>query len=130
MREQEAINKLIDFIGHPEWNDLHVFAVIVISNCLEDTESVEVSCFLQLRKNTCSDDADADSNAEDNDKIDDDGDNDGHESKFRGRLFFWIVLARNWNFCVKIEQIPWYFLGFHAKHRLSAIFCVISNTFS
>ena len=42
MRELEGINKLIDFIGNPEWSDLHVFAVMVIANCLEDTESVEV----------------------------------------------------------------------------------------
>ena len=42
LRELEAINRLIDFIGHPEWNDLHVYAVMVISNCLEDVESVEV----------------------------------------------------------------------------------------
>ena len=43
LRELEAINRLIDFIGHPEWNDLHVYAVMVISNCLEDVESVEVN---------------------------------------------------------------------------------------
>ncbi len=43
LRELEGINKLINFIGHPEWSDLHVFAVMVISNCLEDTESMEVN---------------------------------------------------------------------------------------
>jgi len=42
LRELEAINKLIEFIGKPEWSDLHVFAVIVLANCLEDTESMEV----------------------------------------------------------------------------------------
>ena len=43
MRELEGINKCIDFIGNPEWADLHVLAVMVIANCLEDYESVEVS---------------------------------------------------------------------------------------
>ncbi|KAK2168768.1 hypothetical protein LSH36_14g03039 [Paralvinella palmiformis] len=42
LRELEAINKLIEFIGKPEWSDLHVFAVIVLANCLEDTESMEM----------------------------------------------------------------------------------------
>ena len=42
LRELEAMNRLIDFIGHPEWSDMHVFAVMVISNCLEDPESIEV----------------------------------------------------------------------------------------
>ena len=42
MRDLEGIAKLIDFIGRPEWSDLHVFAVIVLSNCLEDRECMEV----------------------------------------------------------------------------------------
>merc|ERR1712150_42776 len=41
-RELEAINSMINFVGKPEWNDLHVFAVCVISNCLEDQESLEM----------------------------------------------------------------------------------------
>jgi hypothetical protein len=42
MREQEGVDKIIRFIGRPEFNDLHVFAVMVLSNCLEDTETMEV----------------------------------------------------------------------------------------
>ena len=42
LRDMEAINKMIDLVGRPELNDLHVFAIMVISNCLEDTESMEV----------------------------------------------------------------------------------------
>jgi len=48
LRELEAINKLINFIGRPEWNDLHVYAVMVVSNCLEDVESMEVSVHYKL----------------------------------------------------------------------------------
>lgn len=33
---------LVDFVAHPEWNDLHVMAVMVLSNLLEDLESLEV----------------------------------------------------------------------------------------
>ncbi|XP_053398836.1 armadillo repeat-containing protein 3-like isoform X11 [Mercenaria mercenaria] len=42
LRELEAISKLIDFVAHPEWNDLHVMAVMVLSNLLEDLESLEL----------------------------------------------------------------------------------------
>ena len=42
LRELDATGRLIDFIGKPEFNDLHVFAVVVLANCLEDTETVEV----------------------------------------------------------------------------------------
>lgn len=42
LRELEAITKLIDFVAHPEWNDLHVMAVMVLSNLLEDVESLEL----------------------------------------------------------------------------------------
>jgi len=42
LRELEAMSKLVDFIAHPEWNDLHVMAVMVLSNLLEDNESLEV----------------------------------------------------------------------------------------
>ncbi|XP_067661533.1 armadillo repeat-containing protein 3-like [Haliotis asinina] len=41
LRELEAISHLINFLAHPEWNDLHVMAVIVLSNLLEDVESLE-----------------------------------------------------------------------------------------
>ena len=44
LREMEGVNKLIEFIGRPEFNDLHVYAVTVLSNCLEDFETMEV-CF-------------------------------------------------------------------------------------
>ncbi|KAI0234081.1 Armadillo repeat-containing protein 3 [Lamellibrachia satsuma] len=42
LREMEGVNRLIDFIGRPEYNDLHVYAVTVLSNCLEDFETMEV----------------------------------------------------------------------------------------
>ena len=42
LRELEAMSLLIDFVAHPEWNDLHVMAVMVLSNLLEDIESLEV----------------------------------------------------------------------------------------
>ena len=47
IRELEGITKLIDFVAHPEWNDLHVIAVMVLSNLLEDIESLEVG-FINL----------------------------------------------------------------------------------
>ncbi|XP_062608563.1 armadillo repeat-containing protein 3-like isoform X1 [Saccostrea cucullata] len=42
LRELEAMTKLVDFVAHPEWNDLHVMAVMVLSNLLEDLESLEL----------------------------------------------------------------------------------------
>lgn len=42
IRELEGVSRLIDFVAHPEWNDLHVQAVMVLSSLLEDTESLEV----------------------------------------------------------------------------------------
>ncbi|XP_022325530.2 armadillo repeat-containing protein 3-like isoform X1 [Crassostrea virginica] len=42
LRELEAMSLLIDFVAHPEWNDLHVMAVMVLSNLLEDIESLEL----------------------------------------------------------------------------------------
>ena len=59
LRELEGINKLINFIGRPEWSDLHVFAVMVLSNCLEDPENMEVflkqqaKVYLQLLNYSC-----------------------------------------------------------------------------
>ena len=41
-REMDGLTKMVSFIGNPEYASLHVFAVIVLSNCLEDLESVEV----------------------------------------------------------------------------------------
>jgi hypothetical protein len=38
---------LVDFVAHPEWNDLHVMAVMVLSNLLEDLESLEVFISVQ-----------------------------------------------------------------------------------
>lgn len=48
MRELEGVDKLIRFIGRPEYSDLHVFAVMVLSNCLEDTETMEVPTTVHL----------------------------------------------------------------------------------
>ncbi|ESP02130.1 hypothetical protein LOTGIDRAFT_111572, partial [Lottia gigantea] len=41
LRELEAISKLINFLAHPDWHDLHVMSVMVISSLLEDKESLE-----------------------------------------------------------------------------------------
>ena len=41
-REMDGLTKMVSFIGNPEYASLHVLAVIVLSNCLEDLESVEV----------------------------------------------------------------------------------------
>ncbi|XP_021356632.1 armadillo repeat-containing protein 3-like isoform X1 [Mizuhopecten yessoensis] len=41
LRELEAMSRLIDFVAKPELNDLHVMAVMVLSNLLEDLESLE-----------------------------------------------------------------------------------------
>ena len=47
------MTKLIDFVAHPECNDLHVMAVMVLANLLEDLESLEVNkvyshCYARL----------------------------------------------------------------------------------
>ena len=42
LRDLDGVNRLIDFIGRPEFSDLHVYAVAVLSNCLEDFETMEV----------------------------------------------------------------------------------------
>ncbi|XP_048777084.1 armadillo repeat-containing protein 3-like isoform X5 [Ostrea edulis] len=42
LRDLEAMTVLVDFVAHPEWNDLHVMAVMVLSNLLEDLESLEL----------------------------------------------------------------------------------------
>ncbi|ELT95018.1 hypothetical protein CAPTEDRAFT_165326 [Capitella teleta] len=42
MRELEGVDRIIRFIGCPNYSDLHVFAVMVLSNCLEDTETMEL----------------------------------------------------------------------------------------
>lgn len=50
-REMDGLTKMVSFIGNPEYASLHVFAVIVLSNCLEDLESVEVRyacCVLKI----------------------------------------------------------------------------------
>lgn len=41
LRELDILNILVDIVGHHEWPDLHVMAVMVLSNMLEDMESVE-----------------------------------------------------------------------------------------
>jgi len=45
-REIDGLTQMVQFIGNSEYKDLHVLAVIVLSNCLEDIESVEVSGLL------------------------------------------------------------------------------------
>lgn len=42
LRDLDGINKLIEFLTHSEWSDLHVMVVMVLSNLLEDIESLEV----------------------------------------------------------------------------------------
>ena len=41
-RDRGGLDKLIAFLGNEEFNDLHVHALAVVSNCLEDTESLEL----------------------------------------------------------------------------------------
>ncbi|CAH1777612.1 unnamed protein product [Owenia fusiformis] len=41
LRELEVLREFIEFVGKPEYNDLHVHALHVLSNCLEDPESME-----------------------------------------------------------------------------------------
>lgn len=41
LRELEALNVLINFVGKPEYNDLHVHALHALSNCLEEHESMK-----------------------------------------------------------------------------------------
>lgn len=42
LRDMDGLTQLVAFIGNSEYADLHVFAVMVLSNCLEDLESIEV----------------------------------------------------------------------------------------
>ncbi|KAK3779638.1 hypothetical protein RRG08_040361 [Elysia crispata] len=42
LREIEAIGRLLDVLATPTLNDLHVMVVMVLSNLLEDTESLEL----------------------------------------------------------------------------------------
>ncbi|XP_012938913.1 armadillo repeat-containing protein 3 isoform X2 [Aplysia californica] len=42
LRELEAITKLLDVLAQPTLSDLHVMVVMVLSNLLEDTESLEL----------------------------------------------------------------------------------------
>ncbi|XP_036364292.1 armadillo repeat-containing protein 3-like isoform X1 [Octopus sinensis] len=41
LRELDIVNKMIFLIGHPDWPDLHIMAVMVLSNMMEDIETVE-----------------------------------------------------------------------------------------
>ncbi|XP_076446526.1 armadillo repeat-containing protein 3-like isoform X2 [Babylonia areolata] len=41
MRELDGISKLLDFLGRPEWQDLHIMVIMVIASMLEDQESLE-----------------------------------------------------------------------------------------
>ncbi|XP_059157772.1 armadillo repeat-containing protein 3-like [Physella acuta] len=42
LREIDAISKLLDILAQPTLNDLHVMVVMVLSNLLEDPESLEL----------------------------------------------------------------------------------------
>lgn len=42
LRELEGLEKLVDFVGNKEYEDLHVQALQVLSNCLQDVESMQV----------------------------------------------------------------------------------------
>lgn len=42
LRELEGLERLVEFIGTKEFEDLHVHALLVLSNCLEDVESLEL----------------------------------------------------------------------------------------
>ncbi|KAJ7393398.1 Armadillo repeat-containing protein 3 [Desmophyllum pertusum] len=42
LRELEGLEKLVDFVGNKEYEDLHVQALQVLSNCLQDVESMQL----------------------------------------------------------------------------------------
>ncbi|XP_071838441.1 armadillo repeat-containing protein 3-like [Apostichopus japonicus] len=42
LRELEGLEKLLEFVGTKEFEELHVHALLVLSNCLEDIESLEL----------------------------------------------------------------------------------------
>ena len=42
LRELEGLEKVISFVGKKEYDDLHVQALQVLTNCLQDTENVQV----------------------------------------------------------------------------------------
>ena len=45
LRDLEGLEKLVEFVGNKEFEDLHVTALQVISNCLQDVESMQVNGF-------------------------------------------------------------------------------------
>ncbi|GAB1601676.1 armadillo repeat-containing protein 3-like [Argonauta hians] len=41
LRELDVVNKMISMMSRPDWSDLHIMAVMVLSNMMEDYETVE-----------------------------------------------------------------------------------------
>ncbi|CAK8674644.1 armadillo repeat-containing protein 3-like isoform X2 [Clavelina lepadiformis] len=41
LREHEGLEQLVNFLGNKEYDDLHVHCLGVLSNCLEDTDSLD-----------------------------------------------------------------------------------------
>lgn len=42
LRDLEGLEKLVEFVGNKEYEDLHVQALQVLSNCLQDVESMQL----------------------------------------------------------------------------------------
>ncbi|RMX38217.1 hypothetical protein pdam_00003351 [Pocillopora damicornis] len=42
LRDLEGLEKLVDFVGNKEYEDLHVQALQVLSNCLQDVDSMQL----------------------------------------------------------------------------------------
>lgn len=52
LRELEGLEKLIDFVGNKEFDDLHVHALQVLTNCMQDPESMQVRISSFILKET------------------------------------------------------------------------------
>ena len=49
-RELGGLEKLVDFLSNPDQKDMHINCLNVLSNCLEDTQCLDVGFFFCLLK--------------------------------------------------------------------------------
>ena len=49
LRELEGLEKLIDFVGNKDFDDLHVHALQVLTNCMQDPESMQVRKYINYQ---------------------------------------------------------------------------------
>ena len=47
-RELGGLEKLVDFLANPDQKDMHINCLNVLSNCLEDTQCLDVSLAIFL----------------------------------------------------------------------------------